>query len=572
MKQKKIYSVTYLIAHLAIQSAILLGLLKNFDSTCENKTYLTWDPELRYVYSLSLLNALKRFDMFEFGRLVIDTPTWPPLRNFFHLILFWIFGQSPSIDIYLSLGEFFILDSILTYIAVSFEKTKPDKWRNFLVAKFLYLSPALLLYSFSGMLEIQGGLFLLLSTFFFSLNLVRLKKTLHYSKIFYGLSFLALYFTKYPYGYMFLISSGLILFFYERKDFYKILKKYQSSKFIMHVPILIALIALLTYYSIPKEYLVAKLPRYFKFTIGLFLFIEVIIFILKEKKLIQNLNPNLFAYLVWTVIPVGFWTFIHPDRFGSSNSTVSHVQSEGYGVGGVIPKNWEYYTFFYKILFQEIWIKQEIGIIFQITLLLIFLWRTKLFFYSKKISLASVAILMILLHIIQLTFLTPNHQARHVYHLTPIIFLSFIFALREIKTKGAKFLSLMLVLCVWIFVAKDLPNYFLTLNLCFSGKGNFYEPVNNVKTHLDRLITEDVYLINKIEEGHLHRMNLEYLTAQIAFNKGLQYYKKKPTHKNFITLIIARKCKDSSTFYEESFLVEEQVQTNEFCLIKLRSE
>ncbi|MCX7999305.1 MAG: hypothetical protein N3A69_10210, partial [Leptospiraceae bacterium] len=354
MKQKKNYSVIYLIAHLTIQSAILLGLLKIFDSTCENKTYLTWDPELRYVYSLSLLSALRRFDMFEFGRLVIDTPTWPPLRNFLHLILFWIFGESPSIDIYLSLGEFFILDSLLTYIAVSFGKTKLDKWRNFLVAKFLYLSPALLLYSFSGMLEIQGGLFLLLSTFFFSLNLIRPKKTLHYSKIFYGLSFLALYFTKYPYGYMFLISSGLILFFYERKDFSQILKKYKSSKFIMHVPIIIALITLLTYYSIPKEYLVAKLPRYLKFTIGLFLFIEIIIFIIKEKKLIQNLNPNLSAYLVWTVIPVGFWTFIHPDRFGSSNSTVSHIQSEGYGVGEILPKNWEYYTFFYKILFQEI--------------------------------------------------------------------------------------------------------------------------------------------------------------------------------------------------------------------------
>ncbi|MCX7998473.1 MAG: hypothetical protein N3A69_05900, partial [Leptospiraceae bacterium] len=536
IRKQKISHAIYFIFHFSIQLIVIPVLLKNFELACENKEYLTWDPELRYIYSLALLDSLRRLEILEFIKLLLDTPTWPPLRNLLHVVLFGVFGHSPLLDVYLSLGEFLVLDSILTFIALGFGKTYQDKWTNFLLVKFLYLSPTLLLYSFSGMLEIQGGLFLTLTTLYFSV-IFSMRKTLPRLTTFFGFSFLSLYLTKYPYGYMFLISSGALLIFYEKQVFLKLLERYRKNPLIFHIPLILAFIFLLVYTFIPKVYLTRKLPQYFKFSIGLLLFLEALIFFVKEKNLIQKLNPKLFSYLTWTFLPVGVWTFSHSDRFGSSNSTINHIQAEGELIGKIVSKNFEYYTFFCRILFKEIWIKQELGIFLGSMLLAVFLMKLKSVFYSKKITASFWIMLLFLLQIIQLTFLTPNHQARHVYHLIPLLFLSFIFVIRELKSKVLKLLSFLLVVSVWLFILKDLPKYFQTTNLCFSGKGNFYAPINELKIHLNNLINHDVFLVNQIEEGHLHRMNLEYWVARTAYDKNLKYYKKKPNNKNFIVIV-----------------------------------
>lgn len=559
---KKIQVLFYILIHLLIQTTVSFWLINNYQNSCENKEFLTWDPELRYIYSLELLDSLRRFEIINFLKLILDTPTWPPLRNLFHLPLFGVLGHDPEIDVYLSLVEFLILDSLLTYIAWKFLKGYFKKWVAFFLTKTLYLSPALLVYSFSGMLEIQGGVFEILTTLFF---LLYFSKKREFTKVeYFGLSFLGLYFTKYPYGYMFLLAGGTILAIQEHSKIKPILTQFLKSGRTNFIPLILAIGLAIVYVLLPETYLTKKAPKYFKFAIGFLTFLAFVIFFLREKTFLKETSSKIYSFLKWGFLPVGIWTFVHPDRFGSSSSTINHIQKEGHLVGEAVEKDWSYFTQFFQTLFLDIWVEPKIGFWLGGVLIFIFVFQVIQRFKKKQTSFSLIAWAILFIQVIQLTFFTPNHQARHVYHLVPLMILIVLLFLRELKIQVFKNLIYFSVILIWILIAPKLPKYFQTTYLCFSGQGNFYQPIRSIEPHLDKLITKDVYLINHIEEAHLHRVNVEYIIAKLSYNKGLRYYKKIPKEKNVMILVIGRSCSNSN----EGFIQTDSVLTNEFCVQK----
>ena len=112
---------------------------------------------------------------------------------------------------------------------------------------------------------------------------------------------------------------------------------------------------------------------------------------------------------------------IHPDRFSSSSSTLAHVQSEGHMVGEVVEKNLDYYLVFFKAITNDSFLPEWIGIILFVIMLLSVAYGYFVYFKEKRIENHFFFSLFSFLTILVLTFFTPNHQARHVYHLLPAI-------------------------------------------------------------------------------------------------------------------------------------------------------
>lgn len=162
-----IRSSKFLYLGLFLPQFVILGiyfrkLYLKFLSFCPNRNFLTWDPDARLVTSIRFAEAFRSFDPITIVRLIFDSPTWPVLRNFPEAWIVLVFGPEGTPVSLFTFGELILLFLIVPWVLFRFSKRKSRIAPAFLfplVWAGLLQNPGFMHYSFSGMLEIQGGLF-----------------------------------------------------------------------------------------------------------------------------------------------------------------------------------------------------------------------------------------------------------------------------------------------------------------------------------------------------------------------------------------------------------------------------
>ncbi|MCB1180326.1 MAG: hypothetical protein KDK36_22290, partial [Leptospiraceae bacterium] len=345
-------------------------------------------------------------------------------------------------------------------------------------------------------------------------------------------SFLGLYLTKYPYGYIFLVIVSIILLLKFPEEILNILKNYLSElNFFSNCLdrenigkrslFYLSIIFLLIYIFLPIQFWKGKSASYIKFIIGLFLAIDLVFFVLRRKEYIKEIRPEIFYLFVYLFLPVIIWTFIHPDRFSSSGGTLKHIQSEGLKVGQVVEKNISYYLFYIRVLFYEIWRFFPIGIFLFFTMAFAFIKGAYTYLKTRKIRFYFLNSIFIVFSLLILTFGTPNHQARHTYHLVPLLIFQFpllVSKKRNLLTIGISIIPFILSGYFLFFLySKEFSKSYL----CFSGVEKIYEMPLEFEKVLEDKLQSPSFLYNGIEENHLNRADIELIFAKVNSEKNL---------------------------------------------------
>lgn len=544
--QRKILSLLSTVLYIGFSLYVISSLWEVFFNTCPNKDFLTWDPELRYIYTLDLLDHLRTGNLSGFLFQILDTPTWPPLRNLFQMFWFGLLGHSPLLDVKISLGVFLLLGFVLFFLGI---KNRIGILWTISFPALLFLSPALLLYAFSGMLEIQGGLFLTLSSLYLGFFLLK-KKDERTLIVPFFLSVLALYFTKYPYGYMFFLSSLGILIFLYPKPFLGLIKIYSKEKLSFHIPFFLGLFFLLVLLLIPEAWKIGKTTRYIKYSTAIFFFMQAIIFLFSKKQEILSVFPKFYYASLCIFLPIGFWTLSHPDRFGSSNSTLNHIQVDGFQVGEKISRDLNYYLHLPSVLFGEAWIHPYMGFVLGILVGISCIIGFYKYFKNKQIRIYFLLNLILWSSLFGLIVATPNHQGRHVYHLIPLVILILMFFIKEEKAiKSLSYFFGLLLLVLGFFLAQN-KIWIREPYLCFAGVGDLYSPPKFFQKTATELITTDFYLLNLIEEGHLHRADSEYVLKKYAYDHKLKMLQKKKNQVDLPVIVLSKTCLEEKALKE----------------------
>jgi hypothetical protein len=481
---------------------------------CPYPDFLSWDGDLRYITSLRFLRDFLNLDLISFTLKIIDSPTWPVLRNILAIPFLLLFGYEARTESYISFFTFYVL---CIWIGYYFYKQFSNYFLGFiftlLVYTFLSISTTYLLFSFSAMLEIQGSLFWLIwlnSSYKFLFKNQRSILPLFISS-------LLLYQTKYPYGYLALISMCGFIFLFFRKELFVIISDFILSKFRSRIQVLIYLFFILVIIFglfFPKFFL-GKSRAYVFYLIILYIFFQIFQFFQNRKSYyIYSKESKVFRILYYVLFPIVFWTLSHPDRFGSSGGTLAHVQSEGMRVGEIVEKNLDYWVFFFKIVYNDFWDLKVIGMIsFIISFMQIFLVRK-----IDKFNTSTYILIMNIITILTITLITPNHQARHVYHLVPSLIVSnLLFFKNRINLKTLGFLGVFLLASVGLLYS----NFRNPIgNLCFGGVIPIYEEPIFFKEILNLELEGNTYLINGIDPNHLNKADTEMVFEYVAFKKG----------------------------------------------------
>ena len=501
----------------------LYKLIEKFQRVCVNKEFLTWDPNARMITSLQMTQSLKQLDFINYVRFILDSPTWPVLRNLIESISFLFISPDPLIVIYISLLFFFF--TVLIFFIFSFYRcdfSLKNFYLSFLFLFFLCFNPFFLKYTFSGMLELQGSFFMLLSSFFFyrflfSPNFLKHKA----EKVIFIFSVQALFHTKYPYGFMFFFSVFSYYLFFEFKFISNlllpILKKslsWSKRNLFLYISIFFILCHIIFFIF---EFHKKKSIDYFRYLIFLSFFIHIFYYFFSEKKqFFRSIKAKKLYFLVqWGFFPILLWLMIHPDRFSSSQKTISHFQS-GHTIQSTV--NLDFFTiYFQKFAFQTLPIE-----FFSFVLFLLFLVSFIVQFYKNKKSLSFIFSFIVLIHLLGLTFLTPNHQPRHVYHLFPCFLFSIFYWIKSIKNKSLYIALCFLLSLQALYLSVSYKKYLNSLNLCFSGTNqNYYFISRQARDFIKENIHSDFILLNFFDRHHLNKTDIDLVAYLSAFKKNL---------------------------------------------------
>ena len=567
---------------------------------CPYLDFLSWDGNLRFITSLRMMDSIRNFEIFNFIKLVLDAPTWPTFRNLIQTFLFFIFDITGKSDTYITVS-FFVLTLLSFPIVFSNLKINSRSiFYSLLGFLLLFYSNTYLLYSFSSMLEVQGGFFSLLFIYFFYRFQIQKSNIL---PVF--VSLFLTYQTKYPYGYIniFFIIIYYIIFY--NSDFYKLLSEY--TLFLKNKKIIFTFIILFLILGISillRNNLPGKLSFYLKYSFILIFYSINLIFILNNYKVNKS---KIMEILIFIVFPILLFTILHPDRVGSSMGTISHIQADGKAVGDITKHDLNYYISFFYIIYYDIWNNSEIGIIFFVVQFLSVLKILNIFsnsrFLDKKFQIIELFRLLlnkielnrnkfltknpsflysfyILISLIGLTFLTPNHQSRHVFHLYPILIVSTLLYFKNstissnLKNKLNKYILLkfifyakkilfilfLLLMFIYLynFILNIYNNKFKDKYLCYGGIIDIYDTPLFFEKELPTLLSENTFLINNIEIEHLNKVDTELVFSKIAYIKRSKLaltereYLKNPEIYN--TIIVAERiCSDNQIIIENKY-------------------
>jgi hypothetical protein len=512
---------------------------------CPYPDFLSWDGNLRFITTLRMMDALRSGDWFSLTRQFLDAPTWPTFRNIFQMISFFIWEPNGTVDTNLTLFTFMILCICLPYFFFQLNTKKSSIiviLSSFFTLALLFHSDTILLYVFSTMLEIQGSLFTLLFLTSFYLFLVK-RKSILYPSLF---GFLC-YQTKYPYGYILIFYITLFFIIFSRRESFTYLK--DLFPFLLNKKTKIYFFLILIFLGISllfKNQLPGKLPFYLNY-------LSILMFSLLSGKYILQLNkkkPSLFTQsLTYLILPIVIFTVLHPDRVGSSAGTIQHIQSEGKIVGEIIERDLSYYLSFFTTLYIDLWDNSYVGFFF---LFLNFFSLSNglilLIFKKKTTNPSFIFSSFIFISIIGLTILTPNHQARHVFHLYPLVIFSGFLFLTE-KSFFQKWI--VRVFCSYFFLNQNLKIFIkkhstfrfffywvgiillgilyaisssekLSIwnrnpHLCFGGKIPIYDTPLFFERELKNKLTQDSVLLNLIDPSHLNKVDTELIFAKAAY-------------------------------------------------------
>lgn len=531
------FSIVFLLVFsgftLAYLAYILVLFQANFFQSCPNKEFLTWDPSLRFIQTLKMMDNLRNFRIFHFLFQILDSPTWPVLRNIFQIPVFFLYGIDQFADIQIT---FVFLVLLLLVSGVYLFREISGEFRFILFPVFflfacvlILLSPAIAIYSFTGMLEIQGAVFFIFSVLAISMYY---RESHPKSKWFVLASTLLLFHTKYPYGYMLALSAILFQFVLEPKEFIMFCRKYIGdifSSFKNIYRLVVACILLIVYVLPLSSSFPGKTKNYIKFLVFLILSIDFILYFFRNKKeLLESGFEKLIFIFQWVVFPVLFWILIHPDRFSSSGSTIALQQTEGVAIGQAVPKDFAYFTIYLKEIAANAFHVSVAGWI--ILALTVFALGFGYYGFRKysRINASFILAFYLLAPVAFLTFLTTNHQARHVYHLIPAFVLCALIFLFEFIRKFSKTVQagiLVLALLPTLYFANVLNKFSGNANVCFSGKDRTgYSLPIQVRDYLNTVVPLDksAILVNDINPDHVNRADVELIFSIEAYKKRNQ--------------------------------------------------
>ncbi len=501
-----------------------IKLYKLYNDTCINKDFLSWDGDLRAIKTIELINHLRNFDLVSYIISILDAPTWPTFRNFIESIFLFSTNSISieSIPIFTMITGILVL-VLIAYVCLKLETSFITKFLILLSSYFsIYISKEFLIYSFSAMLEIQGAFFFLLSIYFLHQFYSEEYKSVPNLKWKLFLSVFLLFQTKYPYGYLFVFSLlifHLIHYFSDTLFFalrYLIYLFYSPKKNYRLFGLSILFLAML---FLPSSFLKGKVSTYLKYFIFILLILDFTIYLIRQKAELINLKYDRILILFqFIILPILFFVAIHPDRFGSSSGTIAHVQSEGNLVGVEVTKDLAYYSLFVNSLMDAT------HIIYLILLISAIFLGYKNYKNKKEIHFSYLGSFLILLSIFILTFLTGNHQSRHIYHFIPAVFLVGLFSFDMIRIEKLKLFFLLLLSIFFGFKIYDFYKI-SSPNLCFSGKENYiYELPRKVYDLVKEknLLEDGSIILNAINPIHLNKADTELVLEKLAFEKKIK--------------------------------------------------
>ncbi|MCB1189202.1 MAG: hypothetical protein KDK90_02135 [Leptospiraceae bacterium] len=501
-----------------------------FQGTCPNKDFLSWDGDLRFIKTIGMMDSLRDGRIFDFIVLVFDSPTWPILRNLIQVVVFFILGHSQEVDVYITFFTFVLILFLFAHILFySIEKNK------FLYPLLFFLSWNLLLdtrpilvYMFTAMLEVQGGFFFLLTSYYiviFFQNQYNDKYLLY--KL--SFSFIALLFTKHPYGYMQVFSLAILslsLSFKESKLLVIEYFLYLKSNFYKNIQIILAVLLITAYIILGKAYLTGKLPLYIKYSIALLLTLDFYIFLFKNKdKFFGKGLKQTWNLMIWVVLPIVFWILIHPDRFASSSGTLAHIQTEGHQVGVLVERGLDYYLLYFKSLVYDSFGNTILGMILLIAMLFSLLRGGFLYFKYNIVQAHFIYSFLCMVGIMGLTLLTPNHQVRHLYHIYPTLIIIIAFLLDDLFQWNkivAGLLIIFITAMLSYFSFQNIQSKY-SFNLCFTDTNrDVFKLPRWVSENVKNSLTTNSILVNRIDPFHLNKPDTELMMTIHAYNNRVK--------------------------------------------------
>lgn len=561
-----------------------------FHSQCINKEFLTWDPELRYIITLKMMNFLREGKIFHFIGVFFDSPHWPSLRNVIESIIF-LFIDHSSDKVILFTYLFFIFIPVSIFILL-FSLYKIDLTFGILFCFFiltLLQSDPLWLYSLTGMLELQGA-FLFPFVSYITWKVFHDPNFLQHRKngwITFLVTFL-LYQTKYPYGYMlvlFLVIFHTFIFPKETWNFgwsYLITYKTPKKKIFSILSLIIFF-----YFIAFKGNLTGKLPGYLIYSSLLFFLIDFFIFFFRTANKEENLR--LYFLIQWILFPIILWIMIQPDRFGSYSGQITHVETQGFNPGQEIDKNLDYLLVFFTEFIMNGF--KEFHLSYLILIGNIFLMMFGLFnvYKGKEISLSFYFSTISLLTFLELSLFTSNRLARHTYHLYPTMILSIVLFVIPLSLEHKRKAILLSIFLLGMVTFPFLRNPLLSLQkteICYTGHdpNDYMTPKWIESIGLSRL-EKNTILYNMVNPLHVNKADTEYLLYKIAYDRRLKVLfdpKRASQLKNEYDeiWITGNSCSPSDKFREQSEILQSwgfqtekiEVLSNDFGCIQIISK
>jgi hypothetical protein len=504
---------------------IIYSIVTIFCKDCINASFIGWDPASRFQVSLSMADSWRTGNLLLPIWKLIDSPTWPSLRSLGESFGILVFGPNPVITVYINL--IFLLSIFISFYIILF-RISGNYISSILIGSILCLGilniEPILLYSFSGMLEIMGGFFFI--WVIYSINLFPKKR--NYLPIF---VFLLLQ-TKYPYAILFLFTFLFYLPILYGKEFFKFFhtvmtKLKEHSKRNPILSFAIVPITIYLFYKFKFIELNGKAPSLLLYSIFILFTLDSIRFLWKFKRILRYISFDLYYIFSYVFLPSLVWLVIHPDRFTATSKTIQHVQGE---------QSLFIYT---KTLNQDIpylWVILVIIVFISLTFYLLKKRNIKNSTFLEELSFFKKYndwipfVLLPIMTILGISLITPNQQERHIYHLYPsiilglgIFFIQFIKLIANSEFKWLKLLSnatLALVYCLFLFYSYDLK-----WNVCYAGKK---EDIRKHPLETSRLAKANSFrstiLINDIDTNHVNRADSELAVAIEFYKKNLPLY------------------------------------------------
>lgn len=484
---------------------------------CPNKEMLLWDANIRMIQALDILQWIKEKEFFKSIKVLLDSPTWPPLRTIISIILILLNGKpDPILDTRPAILFFFLLLlSIILFVYFDFIKTQESRFDQaigyisiFVTISFLFLLKQIPEYLFNSMLEIQGMLFY----FLFISYYVYIAKHESYSKfktkmIFFLLGAL-IYLTKYPYGILITISLIIIEFIKNPRDFFiesiQLLKTYKNFRVFLIIMIFFSFVFILLYpYFFSNTILNKKTLKNLLYASILVFFVEFNIYLSIKK--VSFFSKNLIFFYKFFIIPFAILILSHPDRFHSLLSAQSDI----------IEKDRNFFISLFLDYFYNDWLFSSFMLLSFFTIIVfIFKHRHQLTNITNQNIILEILI-FIWIHFFILEFTTTNHQARYIFQILPPLLLFHALIFKEIKNKNFKIgiliFSIILVISNFFNLLYINPPH--ARNVCFAGRDSkLFAPVFLIKKEISPNTRAIIF-----NEFHEYKKNSEQLGNPYLF-------------------------------------------------------